>query len=810
METLWQDLRYTLRLIRQRPGYTAVAILTLALGIGATTTIFTIADAVLFRPLPFRAPDRLVEFWNTIPSRQMTFPGLSPAALQEWRKQEALVEGIEGYNVSGTVLTGGEEPELVQAAYVTPGLFSFLGAAPKFGRSFTPEDVATGAERVAVISHGLWQRRFGGEPAAIGKQLRLGEENYTIVGVTAPTFRFPLEATRVWIPLAPDSTAAYRPRTWRSIARLKPGLSLTAAQERVKQIGEQLDKERPIPNGGSWAATLQSFDEMRAGEPQRTALKVLFGAVAFVLLIACVNTANLMLAQTSVREREIAIRAALGAQRFRLIRQMLTESAMLSLGGGIFGIIGALWGVDLLTRMLPREVAFYNYNTIGVDLRVLTFAIVASLATGLLFGMMPAIRGSRINLTESLKGASRSATGSRGHHRLRYALIALELGLSLVLLAGAGLLANSFIRVVRINPGFRTENLLSVELQLARAKASTGAQEDAFFKQLTERVAALPGVQGVTTASGAPPQTGIQFGDVEAEGHTPTKADKDAIISFNRVAENYFGVIGTQIKQGRAFTAADVIENPNVVILNESYAKYLFPDGNAIGKRWRIGSGPNSPWFEVVGVVGNTKDNGLRTGFGTYGAYYPFGLGKNNYRFRSMLVRTTDDPTPLIGVIKSQVWAIDKDQPITKINTVDSLFSESISQQRFNLLLMGVFAVVALLLAGSGIYGVINYTVSQRTHEIGIRCALGAQRADIIGLVIRQGVAPLVLGTVLGLGGALALTRYIKTLLYEVSPYDPLTLAAVVVLLAAVALVACYAPARRATKVDPLVALRYE
>ena len=806
MENLWQDLYYGLRLMMQRPVFTAVTILTLALGIGATTTIFTVADAALFRPMPFKDAERLAEILNYLPEKKVSFPSLPREAIKEWRAQGQILEQVEGYDTRSFTMTGGEEPEQVQAAYTTPGLLPFLGVQPQFGRSFTAEDAAADG-RVALLSYGLWQRRFGGEPSIIGKSITLNQQSYTIIGVLPSDFRFPDDNTKVWLP-APESGVS-GPRTLQAITRVRKGLSLAQAQAQMDVISKRLDQEKPVAGGG-WSVRLSGFEATRALMGHRKELFILLGAVGFLLLIACVNTANLMLAQSTVREREIAVRAALGASRPRLIRQLLTESVMLSLCGGLCGVLLALWGVDVMAKMIPREITFANYTTISMDKRVLFFALGLSLLTGILFGLIPAIRGSHTNLTEALKGITRSMTGTTSHRRWRNTLVVAEIGLSLVLLIGAGLLINSFFRLRHVNPGFKTENLLAVELQLPRGKYQNGALENNFFDQWADLVAGVPHVKAVTSAMSVPPQSGVSLGDMEAEGVPMTAADKNALLNFNRVSANYFSVIGATLLQGRAFTPQDIEDTPPVVILNQSLAKHFWPDGQAVGKRWRLGAEEKAPWLTVVGVVSDLKDKGTVKAVTDCSVYYPFASGKGVSRSRTLIVRAEGDPLSLVPAIKSQLWSLEKTQPINRINTVDHLFDESLAQPRFYLFLMSVFAGVALLLAAAGIYGVISYSVSQRTQEMGIRMALGAQPGNILKLIVGHGVALTLIGVGVGIAASFALTRLMASLLFEVSATDPWTFVGVTSVLVLVALAACYLPARRATKVDPMAALRHE
>ncbi len=809
MQTLWQDLRYGARMLLKHKGFTAVAVLTLALGIGINTAVFSVADAVLFRPLPFTEPQRLAEIYQQQPGSQTAYQSLRWEAFQEWREQTEVFERVEAYSPRNFTLTGGREPETIPAPAVSPGLFAMLGVHPQLGRPFQPEEAQPGAGRVILLSDGFWRRYFGGDRAVIGKTLTLNDEPYTVVGVMPPKFKFPYRKFELWVPLAlTPLNELKRPNRFNVVGRLRAGVSLAEAQSRLDLVSAQLSAARPDPQG--WGVKLAALDARRVNPGPRRALLSLLGAVALVMLLACANAANLLLSRAAARQGEVAIRLALGAGRWRLLRQMLTESVLLSSLAGAVGLLLAWWGVDLLTQFTPDELTFLSVNEISLDRRVLLFTLGLSLLTGIGFGLLPALKSTRPDLQQALKGGSRAASADRAQNRLRRSLVIAEIALSLVLLVGAGLMMRAFLRLSSVPPGFDPHNLIAAALSLPQQRYQTLAQEEDFFAQLKARMLAMPGVEAVTVAAGVPPQGGgITFGmDVEIEGHPPEAFDRKQMLPFSYVDSDYFQTLRIPLLQGRAFGAEDTVNAPPALIINEEMARYYWPSGSPVGQRLRISK--TGKWYTVIGVTGDVNFGKPGFGYSKMEIYYPWSQETRRSGQRTLIVRTTGEANRLIPAVKGGIWTFDKDQPIYQINTVENLMSSALAEPRFYLLLLSAFACVTLLLVSLGIYGVVSYLVSQRRHEIGIRIALGAQTRDVLRLVLGDGMLLTAIGIGIGVLAALALGRWIRNLLYEQSATDPLTFIAVPLLLAGVALLACWIPARRAAKVDPVVVLRSE
>jgi len=807
MRTLWQDLRYGARMLMKQPGFTLIAVLTLALGIGINTAVFSVADAVLFRPLPFAEPHRLAEVWQQIPGSQSAQPGLRWEAFEQWRQQSEVFERIEAYSPGSFTLTGGKEPETIAAPAVSPGLFALLGVNPQLGRLLQPEEAQPGNGRVALISDGFWRRYFGGNSDALGKTLTLNDQPYTVVGVMPPKFKFPYGRFELWVPLAlTPLNEMKRPNRFTAVARLRADVSLTAAQSRLDLVSAGLSAANPDPQG--WGVKLNALDARRVNPGPRRALLALLGAVALVMLLACANAANLLLSRAAARQGEMAIRQALGAGRWRLLRQLLTESVLLASLAGVAGLLLAWWGVDLLRQLTPDELTFLSVNEISLDRRVLLFTLGLALVTGVVSGLLPAIKNSRADLQQALKGASRAATADRAQNRLRRALVVAEITLSLALLIGAGLMMRAFLRLSSAPPGFDPRNLIAATLSLPQQRYPTLAQEEEFFAQLRTLMLAAPGVEAVTVAAGVPPQGGgITFGlDVEIEGRPPEPFDRKQVLPFSQVDPNYFQTMRIPLLQGRTFGPEDTVNAPPVMIINEEMARHYWSNESPVGKRLRLSK--TGKWYTVVGVTGDVNLGRPGMGFSRMEIYYPWSQETRRSGQRALIVRTTAEANKLIPAVKGSIWAFDKDQPIYRINTVENLLSDALAEPRFYLLLLGFFAGVTLLLVSMGIYGVMSYLVSQRRHEIGIRIALGAQTRDVLWLVLRDGLWLTAMGIGAGALAALALGRWIKNLLYEQSATDPLTFALITLLLIGVALVACWIPARRAAKVDPIVALR--
>jgi len=819
MESLLQDLRFGARMLLKNLGFTLIAVLTLALGIGANSAIFSVVNSVLLRQPPYPEPQRLVMVWSDRPQLQartgMTEFPVSAADFTDWRDQNQGFEQIAAFHSQSLNLTGGGEPEVLGVVRASVNLFALLGVEVRHGRVFLPEEDQPGASRVAVLSDGLWQRRFGADPKIIGQTISLNNEPYTVVGVAPPDFQFPRKAelpagfgfpreVDLYIPLAltPEQRNNRGRHYLAVIARLKPQTGFEQAQAEMVGIAGRLERQYPDLNRNK-SVRLVAFHQQVVGKA-RSGLLTLLGAVGFVLLIACANVANLLLARAAARQKEMAIRAALGAGRPRVIRQLLTESLLLATSAGALALLLAVWGVDLLRTILPDNLP--GADEVGVDHRVFGFTLVVSLGAGILFGLIPALQASRTDINETLKEGGRSSGGG-GHNRFRGLLVVAEIALALALLVGAGLMLRSFVRLMSVDPGLDPQNVLTMDIRLLRSKYPP-PQQAAFFRQLLERLRALPGVQSVGAVyplplSGA--EEGMGFG---IEGRPPLPPGERRNAGPRWVSPDYFKALKIQLLKGRVFTEGDGSDTPPVLVINEAMARQYWPNEDPIGSRVSFNSRDNQPiWREIVGVVKDVRHTALDKEPRPQ-MYFPFTQFPS--AFMTLVARTDGDPLGLVAAVRGEVQAIDRDQPISNIHTMEELVAGSVSQRRFNLLLLGVFAGVALLLAAVGIYGVMSHSVEQRRHEIGVRMALGAQTRDVQLLIIRRGMALALLGVALGLFASFALTRALKSLLFGVSATDPLTFGVIALLLTAVALLACYIPARRATKVDPLTALRHE
>ena len=834
MHALLQDFRFGLRMLVRNPIFALIAVVTLALGIGANTAIFSVVDAVLLRPLPYPDANRLVFLWSTMNGQGVPQSGSALPDYLGWRDQNQVFEGLAGFYYGDFNLSyDSAAPERVQGAYITANFFQVLKISPAEGRLFANDEEQFGKHRVVLLSHALWQRRFAGERDIVGRQIRLAGESYTVAGVMPRGLPFfdNLPEVELWTPIAfaPDDNMATRNNHFINLlGRLKPGVTREQAQTDVSAIARRMEEQ--VPGNKGLGALVVPMQEQITGD-SRKALLLLLGAVAFVLLVACVNVANLLLARTSARERELAIRASLGASRARIVRQVIIECLPLGLIGGLFGALLAIWGIDLLSSLLPASLPRGNAITVNGRVLIFTFALV--LLTILIFGLLPALQAAGGNVRESLNEGGRSGIGSRKQGRARRVLVIAEVALALMLLVGSGLMVRSFIKLRQVDVGFTAHNVLTMRVPLPDAKYPipqniTDPREPAglaFFDQLLTRVKALPGVQSATAATILPLGAGDGWGKfLSIEGRAaPASLDQVPLVRFVLVSQDYFQTFGVTLRQGRAFTAQDKSNSQPVAIINERLARRFFPNEDPIGKT--IWMGPpehllppeaqtpenRSPRRTIVGVVSDVKGGSLNQPT-TSQVYAPLSQyrreGWNNGLM--LAVRTSTPAETLTSAIRDQVRALDADQPITNVRTMDELLNRTLSDARFSLLLFGLFAGVALVLAAIGIYGVMATAVTQRTHEFGLRMALGAQTRDVLRLVIGQGMLLVVIGIGAGLLSAVALTRLMSTLLFGVSPTDPVTLALITVLLAVVALLACYLPARRATKVDPLVALRYE
>ncbi|HKO96752.1 MAG TPA: ABC transporter permease [Pyrinomonadaceae bacterium] len=801
MEGLIKDIRYGIRSLLKRPGFTAIAVITLALGIGANTTLFSFVNGILLRPLPYKDPSRLVVLDETAPKQGVSSFAVSYPNFADWRAQNTVFEDIGIFQDGNYSLVGGGDPEQIPGARISQGMFEILGVAPQLGRTFTAEEDRPDTNNVVILSHGLWQRRFGSASNIVGQSTMVQGRPHTIIGVMPGGFKFP-ETAELWVPMAlTEKIYTRNDHGLSSIARLKPNVTLEQAQAEMNSIARRIEEQHPVTNEGMGVNVFSLRDNL-AGD-YRQALLILLGVVAFVLLIACANVANLLLARASARHKEFALRAALGASRGRIVRQVLTESALLSLMGAVVGIFLAVWGKNVLLAAIPGDMPFWM--KFDLDLRVLGFTFLISVITGLIFGVVPALQSSRTSLNETLKEGGR--TGAGAHNRMRSLLVVAEVALSLVLLVGAGLMVRSFTQLQRVDAGINPERVLTVEVPLARAKYPEKAQQAAFFQQLVGRVAALPGVSSAAAVSIVPLRGGWGR-SLTVEGFPVLSVGQAPMINHTVVSPNYFRTMGITLREGRDFTEADTATATNVTVVDERLARQYWPGASAVGKRVRFGPPEsNEPWFTVIGVAGAVRHARLdrETRQTVYVPYHQVPI-----REMTMALRTSGDPESLAGAVRKEVLALDKDQPVTNVLTMNAVISRSVWQPRFYAILFGIFAVLALVLAAVGIYGVMSYAVTQRTQEIGIRMALGARAVDVLRLVVKNGMTLITIGVVIGLVAALALTRLMATLLFGVTPTDMLTFIAVSAVLVLVALVACLVPARRATKVDPLVALRYE
>ncbi|HEX7175766.1 MAG TPA: ABC transporter permease [Pyrinomonadaceae bacterium] len=805
----WQDLRYGLRMLLKNPGFTIVAVIALALGIGANSAIFSVVNTVLLRPLPYKDPERLVMVWEDRTKRG--YPRDTPAAgnYTDWRDQNQVFEGMAAIADLSFNLTGVGEPERLDGRRVSASLFPLLGVEPQLGRAFLPEEDQPGGNRVVIMSHGLWQRRFGSDMSIIGKPLNLNGESHTVVGVMPPDFQFPSRDDELWAPIAfdPQEATNRRRHYLQIVARTKPGVTPQQAQVELSAIAERLQQQYPETNTDVGAAVVPLHEQL-VGDI-KPALLVLLGAVGFVLLVACANVANLLLARASVRQKETSIRVALGASRSRLIRQFLTESVLLAALGGVAGLLLSLWGVNLLKAFIPENIS--QAQSVTIDGSVLAFTLLVSLLTGLVFGLAPAMQTSSFNLNEALKEGGRdSVAGSRGN-RLRGLLVITEVALALILLIGAGLLINSFLRLRNVDPGFRADNLLTMSIVLPQLKYPDQTRRSAFYNELVSRVESLPGVKSAAVTNWIPLVLQGDSIGISVEGRPDPGPGQRPSAVTRVVSPDYFRTMNIQLLQGRQFDAQDKVDSPSVAVISETMARRLWPGEDPTGKRITPGA-PDSAnpddWITVIGVVKDVRQFELVAE--PKPQMYLTHIQAGFFAPRHLVVSTDVEPLSLAGAVRKTVWDIDKDQPVSNVNTMESVLSESIARQRFSMLLLGIFAAVALVLAAVGIYGVMSYSVAQRTHEIGIRMALGAQRGDVLKLAVGGGLKLVLIGVGVGLVTAFILTRVMSSLLFGVSATDPTTFIIISLVLISAAVLASYIPARRATKVDPMVALRYE
>lgn len=812
METLFNDIRYGIRGLLKRPGFTFIAILTLALGVGANTAIFSVVNGVLLRPLPFENAEQLVVPWGSL-ERSDAAQVVSYPDFIDWREQTQTLAFVAAHTSAGALLYDREEPELISGAAVSADIFPVLGIKPVLGQPFTREQDQPNSPRVMALSYNLWQQRFNADPNIIGRQLRIGSVNATVVSVLPPDFKFPVSANKTdflqtLAPALGERTERRGSYALRVVARLKPGVTVAQAANEMKLIGQRIEHQHP-DEGLRLGLQLVTLHEATVGRV-RGALLILLGAVGLVLLIACANIANLLLARAASRHKEMAVRTAIGANRWRIIRQLLTESLLLSSLGGGLGLLLAVWGLNLIITASPLDIP--RLKDVGLDARVLGFTAAISILTGIVFGLAPALKASRINLNESLKEGGRGATEDFKRNRVRSLLVISEVALSLLLLVGAGLLLKSFLQLREVNPGFNAENVLVTDISLARTKYPTVEQQQAAFAEIADRTNAVPGVAATGMVDLLPLAGGASATTFFIAGRPAPLAQDKPRSNRRTIMGDYFGALRIPLLKGRAFSDRDVKTAPQVIIVNETFARSYFPGEEALGKRITIevdpAVNPNPPSQEIVGIVGDVRHVSLEEEAGSE-FYQPF--AQTPSRFLSLVVRThSDDPASLAMSVRNAVKQVDKEQYVPDIKPMSQMLANSVAQRRFNTLLFGLFAIVALILASIGIYGVLSYSVTQRTQEIGIRMALGAQVRDVFKLVVGQAMALVLVGVGIGLLGAFAITRVMSRMLFGVSATDPLTFASVATLLAVIAFLACLLPARRATKVDPVVLLRSE
>jgi putative ABC transport system permease protein len=808
MDRILRDVRFGIRSLAKRPGATLVALVTLALGIGVNTAIFSAVDSILLRPLPFKDPGRVVSVWEHTPALGIRQNQAAPANFFDIRNQNQVFEALGAYGPLDINLTGAGEPERLDGQLVSANVFAILGVAPALGRTFLANEDQVGQEHVVVLSDALWQRRFNRDPAIINRNITLNGESFTVAGVMPRGFFFPLRETELWVPWAmePDQASGRGDHYLGLVARLRAETTIERANADLAAIAQRLQAEYPRTNEGL-GFIAHSLHRDYAGD-LRLPMLILFGAVGVVLLIACANVANLLLAQATTRRREIAIRIALGARRWTIVRQLLVESLLLAGGGGLLGVFGALWGVQALTKLLPESLS--KLQGVGIDTRVLLFTLGVSVLTAIVFGGLPALLASRTTPGATLCDVARDTAGGNSGRHVRRVLVVSEVALAVVLLVSAGLLIRSFQLLRQVEPGFNPENALTMRMVLPFPKYAKQETRRAFYDEVLRQVKEVPGVEAAGMITFLPLSfSGMNF-SFSVEGR-PAASDMNLPFAlFRVVSPDYFRAMGIPLQHGRYFEAHDSFDSTPVVLINRRLAEQYWPGEDAIGKRLKVGpaDSPNA-WLTVVGVVGDVRQTGLYEQKLEF--YVPYMQERRSFMApRDLVVRTKSDPAVIAAAVRKAVWAVDKDQPVSNVRTMDQVFAAAISAERFQALMLGLFAALALVLACVGLYGVISYSVVQRTHEIGVRMALGAQPVDVLRLVIRQGMLLTFAGLVAGIVAGTFVTRVLTDMLFGVTPRDPLTFVGVPVLLLVVAFLACYVPARRATRIDPLIALRYE
>ena len=806
MQTLTQDLKYGLRMLAKNPGFTAVAVLTLALGIGANTAIFTVVNGILLRPLSLPQPERLIWLWHSYLPANSGFSSVSYLDFVDWQQQNTAFKGLAAFYNSSFNLKGKSSPERVPGALVSANFFAVMGVEPKLGRGFLAEEDKPGGPRVAVLDESLWRTEFGADPNIVGRTISLNEESYTVLGIVPASFRFP--GSQVWAPLVPDTMMlnARGNNMLQIVGRLKAGVSLEQAQAQMDVIAAHLAKQYPDTNSHQGVRMRRVRDAMTGDVRQD--LLVLLAAVAFVFLIACANVVNLLLTRATARQREFAIRLALGAGRRRLVRQFLTESLLLALCGGALGWLLAAWGVHLLVALKPANLP--RLEDIRPDARVLAFTGIASVLAAVTLGLAMALKASGLNMQGALKEGGTGLGGGKRHRRARDLLVIAEVALSLVLLIGAGLLIESLWQLRQVDPGVKVEHILSMRLALPESKYTAQHPTSSFYQPVLEKVAALPGVQAAGLITLLPLQESWTNGDFEIEGRANMDNGRGGA-EIRAVSSDYYRAMVIPLIRGRYFSLEDTQGQPPVVIINEKLARCFWPKEDPVGKHIEIGAEP--PWYTIVGVVGDVRQSRLDESV-QFEVNVPYSQWPPSWpdmtKTMSLVLRTAFEPEAVADSVRRVILDVDPEQPVFAVATMSQVVTESMANRRFNMLLFEIFAGLAVVLAAFGIYGVLSYAVKQRTHEIGIRMALGARRGKVLRMVVGEGMVLAGVGIALGLIGSLLLMRFLANLLYGVRPTDPPTFIVVALVLAAVACFACYIPARRATKVDPMVALRYE
>jgi putative ABC transport system permease protein len=808
MDSWLRDLKFSIRTIVRYPGFAAVVVLTLAVGIAANTTIFSAVDALLLHPFSFPNQKRLLVLWEQNLAVGTMRGSVAPGNFTDWREQSQSCEQVVAIDQMWFDLADGEHPERFPGYGVTQGFFDALGVKAAQGRTFLPEENEPGRDQVVVVKHSFWQQHLGGDPNIVGKTISLNRKAFTVVGVMPADFNYPYNGGEMWTPLVFDQDEQHNRENHylRVIGLLKPGVSVAQAQAELHGIARRAQQQFPESNSGRDAAVVTLTDDAVRGA--RSGVPIAMGAVVFVLLIACANVANLLLVRASSRERETAVRLALGASRARLIRQALTESAMLGVLGGALGLVVSVWAIQALAHGIPEGFSRFipGWSRLGINFTVLAFTLVVSVLAGSVAGLAPVWHSTRTNLNEALKAGGRSDSGKGGHNRLRSALVVSEVALSLVLLIGAALMVRSFVGLMRADLGIKPERVLAMQISLPPDGYEDKSKRQEFYQQLLRRVEALPGVMKIGAVSIVPFSSSNNSNNFQIVGQPPFRKGQEPYVEVRVTTPGYFGAIGTALRRGRLFTAQDDAKAGRVILVNETFAERFLPGQEPVGQRLRLGN-DDKDTQEIIGVVADVQDDDL-DGTVDPTSYLPYSQNLN--RTMNLIIRGTQDPNQLVSAVRSEVRALDPLLPVSNVKTVSQMIDERISPKRLMTYIFAVFALCALLLASVGIYGVMSYAVTQRTHEIGIRMALGARAADVLKLVVKNGMSLALIGVAIGLAGAFALTRLLGSLLFRITPTDKVTFGGVALCLILVALLACFFPARRATKVDPLVALRDE